>query len=371
MVKTCVIIGLGGHARNSWLQAVNKHPDWKLTGVVDTNTELLENVPKLTGLLKDGPLSEDQAYISIEDCIQLGTKPDLAIIATPIYTHHVLVKDCMDNGINVICEKNMATNINQGRQMLQLAIDHPELCTAVGNQYRFFIPNWTAHKYLQGPDNQIGKLAFVKVHESFNWGGIREGWRRWLQDLNIEDQAVHFIDLIRYITGMDVVQVKADVFIPNFSDWQGSSTTLGHFALARPEDYQHRRKWTWVEYYSDWQRRGEPDFLYEFSGDRGRFVIDSKFGGLHLWLYTDKNGTKWEEDFYPNDRDVRGLGNGYEGQAVILEQMSKGIDSKGKVQPDTCFKEAFKSFAVTMACLESSRLGQSVWVPDYWKDMPL
>jgi hypothetical protein len=34
-------------------------------------------------------------------------------------------------------------------------------------------------------------------------------------------------------------------------------------------------------------------------------------------------------------------------------------------------KEAFKSFAVTMACLESSRTGRSVWVPAYWKDMPL
>ncbi len=365
-MKKAIIVGLGGHARNSWLKAVYNHPDFELIGIVDTDTELLENVQKLCP-----GLSNDQAYMTIEDAVRYGQKPDLAIVATPIYTHHVLVYDAMMNGINVICEKNMASTINQGRQMVQLAIDHPELCTAVGNQYRFFKRNWTAHKYLNGPDNQIGKLCFVRAHESFNWGGIREGWRRWLQDLNLEDQAVHFLDLIRYISGMDIVQVKADVFIPNFSHWQGSSTTLANLALAKKEDYNHRRKWVWGEYYSDWQRRGPPDFFWEFSGDKGRFVIDQKDWGLQSWIYTDPEGTKWEEDGYPLEWDVKNLGKGYDGQMVILEQMSRGIDSGGKTQPDTNFKEGFKSFAVTMAALESSRTGKSIWVPDYWKDLDM
>ena len=367
MVKTCIIIGFGGHARNSWFNAVKNHPDFKITGIVDTDSELLDNLNKFG-------LSSDIGYLAIEDAIQSGNKPDLAIVATPIYTHHVLVKDCLDNGINVICEKNMATNINQGRQMLQMALDHPELCTAIGTQYRYFKSNWTAHKYLHSNDNQIGNLCFIRAHESFNWPGLRQGWRRWLQDLNLEDQAIHFFDLIRYVSGMDIVHVKADVFIPNFSDWQGSSTTLAHLALAKPEDFNHRRRWVWCEYYSDWQRRGEADYFWEFSGDKGRFVIDNKYGGLHLWLYTDEDGTKWDEDFYPNDANVRDLGKNaegmyYDGQSVILEQMSRGIDSGGKMQPDTNFKEAFKSFAVTMACIESSRTGRSIWVPDYWKDM--
>ena len=368
MVKNIIIIGFGGHARGSWFQALKNHPDFKLTGIVDTDTELLDNLEKFG-------LSSDFGYMTIEDAIQCGNKPDLAIIATPIYTHHVLVKDCIDNGINVICEKNMATNINQGRQMLQLALDHPELCTCVSTQYRFFKSNWTAHKYLHSDDNKIGNLCFIRAHESFQHPHetpvIHTGWRRWLQDLNLEDQAIHFFDLIRNISGMDIVQVKADVFIPNFSNWQGSSTTLAHLALAKPEDFNHRRKWVWCEYYSDWQRRGEPDFFWEFSGDRGRFVIDTKFGGLHLWLYKDEFGEKWEEDFYPNDNNVRNLDTNYEGQSIILEQMSRGIDSGGKIQPDTNFKEGFKSFAVTMACIEASRSGKAVWVPDYWKDMNL
>ncbi len=362
--KTAVIVGLGGHARASWFNNLQKHPDWEIAGIVDTDTEKLENIETLT----DGVVHDDQVYTTIEELLQFENKPDLLVIATPIYTHHVLVMDAMENGINVICEKNMASTIQQGRQMVQLAHDHPELSTAVGNQYRFFRSNWTAHKYLQGPDNEIGKLCFVRVHESFNWGEYRAGWRRWLQDLNLEDQAVHFLDLIRFISGMDIVQVKADVFMPNFSKWQGSSTTLANLALAKPEDYHHRREWVWCEYYSDWQRRGPPDFFWEFSGDRGRFVIDGQWG-LKTWIYTDEEGFEWEEDGYLPVQDVGDLGTKYDGQMVILEQMSRSIDSSGEKQPDTNFKEAFKSFAVTMGALESSKTGQAVWVPKYWEDL--
>ncbi|MHA1368797.1 MAG: Gfo/Idh/MocA family protein [Promethearchaeota archaeon] len=363
MVKSCIIVGFGSHARNSWYHAIKGHPDWKLIGIVDTDTELLDNVSTLAPELDD-----DMAYISIEDAIRYGNKPDLVIIATPIYTHHVLVKDAIDNDINVICEKNMASNINQGRQIVQMALDHPKLSTAMGHQYRFFTRNWIAHKYLNSEDNEIGKLSFIRAHECFNFGEYRRGWRRWLQDLNLEDQAIHFFDLIRYISGMDIIQVKADVFIRNFSDWQGSSTTLANLALATPENYKHRRQWVWCEYYSDWQRRGPPEFLWEFSGDRGRFIIDENWG-LKLWLYKDEQGFKWEEECYLAVDAGPVRETPYVGQQVILEQMSKSIDSGGKIQPDTNFIDAFKSFAVTMAAIESSRTGKAVFVPKYWEDM--
>jgi predicted dehydrogenase len=114
---------------------------------VDTETELLGNVERLTG----GLLKEDQAFMKIDELETYGVKPDVAVVATPIYTHHVIFKDLLDIGINVICEKNLASTIYQGRQMLQAALDHPELTTAVGTQRRYSVPHWTAKKYLNGP----------------------------------------------------------------------------------------------------------------------------------------------------------------------------------------------------------------------------
>ena len=55
------------------------------------------------------------------------------------------------------------------------------------------------------------------------------------------------------------------------------------------------------------------------------------------------------------------MGTNYTGQGIILEQMSRGINSGGEIQPMTNFKEGFKSFAVSMGAIESSFTGQVFW----------
>ncbi len=366
MVKTCVIIGFGSIAQ-SWLSAIKAHKDnWKLIGIIDTDTELLGNVetmPQLKGM-------DLATATSIDTFCALEKKPDLVIICTPIYTHHVLAKETMDLGINVIVEKNMASSIYQGRQMVQCALDHPELSTAVGTNYRYQAQYWTAKAYMQN-NPSIGKLAYIRWYSGGNWGEKRTGWRRWIQDIYLEDMAVHHFDLMRYITGLDIVHVKADTFIPNYSEWQGSSTCFVNMGLAKPEDYDHRRRWAWAQYYGDWQRRGPGCNEVEFMGDKG----SAKFSnfGLELKIYKDTEGKKFEEDGFlmADAGSVEGFNTPYTSQAFILEQMKRSIESGGKEQPLTNFKEAFKSFSVSQAAIESSRTGDAVWVPAYWADLPI
>ena len=42
--KTCVVVGFGSLGAGSWFKQVKKHEDFECIGVVDTNTELLENL---------------------------------------------------------------------------------------------------------------------------------------------------------------------------------------------------------------------------------------------------------------------------------------------------------------------------------------
>lgn len=359
--KKAVIVGFGSLGGGSWFREVKNHPDFDLIGIVDTDTELLENVTNFG-------LEEDQGYISIDDAVKFGEKPDLAIIATPIYTHHVLVKETMDLGINVICEKNMASNVIQGKQMVQCAIDHPELCTAVGTQYRYFPKNWTAKQFFQQKDCPIGDIAFIRWTGAGNWGEKRSGWRRWLQDIYLEDMCTHYFDLLRYITGMDIVQVKCDTFIPKYSAWQGSSTAFVNVALAHPKDYNHRHNWAWAQIYGDWQRKGAGEHQEQFFCCKGEATINDAWG-VDYKVYLDEDGRKFEEDGYiiADAGPIAGFNTNKTGQGILLDMMSKGIDSKGQYQPETNFKEAFKSFCVSMAAIESSRTGQSIFVPDFWK----
>ncbi|MBD3352085.1 MAG: hypothetical protein GF364_11415 [Candidatus Lokiarchaeota archaeon] len=366
--KRCVIVGFGGHARHSWFNSIKQHPDWDLVGVVDTNTELLANIEQIT----DGVLEDDEAYMKIDELKLYGVDPDLCIIATPIPTHHVLVKEAMDAGYNVICEKNMASTIYQGRQMVQLAKDHPELSTAMGTQRRYTTNHWTAKQYLNSDENEIGKVHLIQWNDAFNWGLYREGWRTWLQELFAEDQMIHWFDLLRWITEMDIVQVRGDCFIPRGIDWQGSSTVLANLALAKPEDYNHRHNWVWCRFYGDWQRRGPRDLntnLKEFSGTRGRLQINGPW--IETWLYQDEAGTKWEQDGVMPKQDICDLGTDFDQQRIILEQMKRSIDSNGEKQPDNNFKDVFRSFAAVMGTIESSRTGKAVYIPDYWKDMEI
>jgi predicted dehydrogenase len=276
----------------------------------------------------------------------------------------------MDLGINVICEKNMASSIYQGRQMVQCAIDHPELATAIGTQYRYFSKNWCAHQFFKQKETPIGDLAYIRWAGAGNWGEKRAGWRRWIQDIYLEDMCTHYFDLLRYITGKDVVQVKCDTFIPKYSQWQGSSTCFVNLALAHPDDYNHRRNWVWVQLYGDWQRRGPGANMEEFNCAKGRATM-ADFGLTYV-KYLDEDGKQVEEDgfLHADAGPVEGFEN-LTGQQVILAMMNRAIDTKAKQQCGTHFREAFKSFSVSMAAIESSRTNKAVWVPDFWKDINL
>ncbi len=365
--KSAIIVGLGGHAINSWVRRLNDHPDWDLVGIVDTNTELLGHIEDIT----QGQVPEENAFTTITDYLNFCEKPDMAVIATPIPTHHVLVKEAMDNDLNVICEKNMTSTIYQARQMVELARKYPHLSTAMGTQRRYTIGSWTAKKYL-AEESEIGDLSTIQWNDAFNWGLYRQGWRTWLQELFAEDQMIHWFDLMRWITGLDIVQVKGDCFIQKGTGWQGSSTVFANLALASPENYGDRHKWVWCRFYGDWKRMGPRDImtdLREFNGSKGKMTIRGPF--IETILYTNDEGSEWEEDGVMPDHNVCNLGTKYDAQMIILEQMSRSIESGGEKQPDNNFLDVYRSFAAVIGMIESSRTGKTIYVPDYWKNMDL
>ena len=365
--KTCVIIGYGDQGK-SWHNAIRNHPDWELIGVVDTNTELLENLK----ILSKGELDQDNGCISIEEFVNLNGKPDMAIIATPINTHHGLAREVMELDINPIVEKNMASTLVQGKQMVQMALDKPHLCTAVGTQYRYGTMRWTAKRFFQdmvGPDKEMGELAMIDWQDYSYRGEKRWGWRRFLPEIYIEDMSVHWFDCIRYITEMEFTQVQASSFIAKGKNWYGSTTVMAILGLAKPEDFNDRHKWAWMHFIGDWGRAGPNNQKFEFYFSKGQAKLTTQWGIETLKCIDPNDSRKVEEDGYLPQPDVENLGTNFQGQEIILEMMSRGIDSGGQKQPGTNFCEAFKSFAVSMGCIESSFTGRAVFIPDYWKHL--
>ncbi|MFX0100713.1 MAG: Gfo/Idh/MocA family oxidoreductase, partial [Candidatus Hodarchaeota archaeon] len=261
-----IIVGMGGHAASSWLHRINEHPEWNLVGIVDTDTEKLLHVEKWG-------VPEDCAYPNIEAAVKWGDeKIDLALITSPIPTHHVLATEAMELGLNVIVEKNMALTIEQGQDLVKLARKNPELSTSLGTQYPFR-PKWyTLREMFKSGKSPIGKLSLVRMRSSAYSGDMRTHWRAWLGDIFPDDMMVHHVSILRYATAMEIIKVSAQVFRPAWSTWLGSSTVLMNMVMAPPGKEIEKDEWINAQYYGDWQGTGLKsgwEDNYEFYGPRG------------------------------------------------------------------------------------------------------
>ncbi len=378
-----IIVGAGGHAQ-SWKANINALPEWKLVGIVDNDHFKLENQYKMWGV------GEDCAYPTISDAVRYSDqKIDAAIIATPINTHHVLAMEALENGLNVICEKNMAPSIEHAQAMLKVARAHPELCTSMGTQYRYRPTWWTLRQELIKQEPRIGKLSHIRAYYVMRQGEMRYGWRSYLRDIYAEDMLAHHVDVLRYSTGMEIVEVQAQVFKPRCSKWFGTSTVSLNLVFAPRGAESNKDTWVRGHYYGDWQSRGGPQMTrssFEFMGERGSLAIElPQEPQKNLWEKTatcemvgepagsevvayldDPNLLKNTREVIPKRYDLEGNPKSHLDQQFILDELAQCIKSGGKQQPRINFEEGYRTFLVTHAAIESSRTGLSIWVPKYW-----
>ncbi|MBN2151112.1 MAG: Gfo/Idh/MocA family oxidoreductase [Candidatus Lokiarchaeota archaeon] len=414
-----LVVGSGGHAVNHWLGQINIHGGFKVSGVVDIDTELLDRAGKIWGV------PDDAVATTIDEAIEAGIKADVALICAPIGTHHGLAIEAMRNGLHVICEKNMAHSMQAGLEMTRCAVEHPELATVVGHQYPYWRrSNWAIRKAIG--TGQLGRLGSIQC--DFNPSGYwnpgnptRSGWRRFLDHDYLEDWAVHTLDLFRYYTAMDAVVVSADLWRPSWSRRYGTTSINIRMKMAAPREYEGdvplacsgetdraRRLWkegktpdTWIhaqyvghaegmglfdsgehwmiqgtrgslEYMEGGYQKDRPPVLRVITHD---FDVDGAAPGAKL----QKGELAWKESDlqpYPTDLEcgpaAQWKGNNsedeFDNNCFILEEVKQCIESGGKVKPLRCFENCIKTFAITMGAIESSkRGGEPVFLPDLWE----
>ncbi|WP_341729516.1 Gfo/Idh/MocA family oxidoreductase [Brooklawnia sp.] len=124
MVKVAVV-GLGKMGI-SHLSMVRALPGVEVVGVVDATTYLLGILKKYTGLA---------TYTSI-DKLLANEQPDAAIVATPSRLHYPMVKQLLEAGVAVFCEKPFTLSGSEGDELVELA-QAKGLVTQVGYHNRF------------------------------------------------------------------------------------------------------------------------------------------------------------------------------------------------------------------------------------------
>ena len=135
-----------------------------------------------------------EACDDVEALLELGI--DAAVIAAPTHLHHDLALTCIKRGVHVLVEKPIASNIEEGRA-ITAAAKRAGVTLMVGHVERFNPAVQAIKEAIRGED--ILSIAITRVGpfppRMSNVGVVI-------------DLAVHDIDLIRWFTDSEIIEVQ-------------------------------------------------------------------------------------------------------------------------------------------------------------------
>jgi UDP-N-acetylglucosamine 3-dehydrogenase len=157
----------------------------ELAGVVDPDPAQRELVNTVLGC---------PALTNLEALLKLDV--DAVTIAAPTHLHHEIALTCISRGIHVLVEKPIASTVEEGREILAAA-RRAGVTLMVGHVERFNPAVQAIKDAIRGED--ILSIAITRVGpfppRMSNVGVVI-------------DLAVHDIDLIRWFTDSDIVEVQ-------------------------------------------------------------------------------------------------------------------------------------------------------------------
>jgi len=178
------VVGVGVMGSNH-ARVIAELPGIEFVGVADPDRPQANFVAETLGCKAVGDL---------EELIELGI--DAATIAAPTHLHHDLALACIGRGIHVMVEKPIASSAEEGRSIIAAA-RRAGVILMVGHVERFNPAVAAIKEAIHGED--ILSIAITRVGpfppRMSNVGVVI-------------DLAVHDIDLIRWFTDSDIVEVQ-------------------------------------------------------------------------------------------------------------------------------------------------------------------
>ena len=101
------IIGLGYWGKN-YYRILNSNLNLNLSAVVDPSPRFKLNY-------------ETRQFKNLEELFSSKINIDAAVVSTPTNTHFEITKELLNNGINVLVEKPIATKLSEAEELLNLA----------------------------------------------------------------------------------------------------------------------------------------------------------------------------------------------------------------------------------------------------------
>jgi 1,5-anhydro-D-fructose reductase (1,5-anhydro-D-mannitol-forming) len=196
------IIGAGEIAARSFAPGLAVAPGNRLTAVYSRSLDKARAFA--------GRFHVERAHESLEKLLA-DPEVDAVYIATPNSLHAEQAVRAAQAGKHVLVEKPMAITAADGERMIEACRRHG-VKLGVVYQNRYHPAHFEARRRIESGALGEIQLATAQLCRGFARGGHWSGWRvdpRMTGSGAIVAQAVHPIDLLRYLLGSEVVEVHA------------------------------------------------------------------------------------------------------------------------------------------------------------------
>lgn len=215
------VVGLGRMGRFHATTLSGRVPGARLSAVVDADTATASEVGQTHGVPWFGRLRDALGVV----------RSDAVVVATPAPSHEALVKECAAAGVPVLCEKPLAPTVAESERVCE-TVERSDIILQIGFQRRFDVGYSAMARQVASGD--VGEVVMVKLSSRdpglpsleylHSCGGI------------FVDQLIHDIDLLRFISHDEVVEVSAHggaYFAPELADLGDADTVVVACRLSR------------------------------------------------------------------------------------------------------------------------------------------
>lgn len=232
MKKINVAVVGTGFIGPAHIEALRRIPNVEVAALVEVNQELAEEKAALLGIPKAmlfENMLKDSAIQSVHIC-------------TPNFLHFSQAKAVLEAGKHVICEKPLATKLEEAEELVTLA-KSKGLVNAVHFNLRYY-PMVRQMKTLR-ESGELGDIYSIMGSYLQDWLFLQTDYNWRLEpDKSGDSRAIadigsHLLDLTEYVTGLKITAVMADfntIHKTRLKPLKAIETYSGK--MLQPSDYQ-------------------------------------------------------------------------------------------------------------------------------------
>jgi predicted dehydrogenase len=325
------ILSFAHHHGEAYLANLRRMEGVELLGVADDDAMRGQRIA-----------AENQAYYfhSYEDLLEAS--PDGVIICTENNRHRSLVEMAASRGVHVLCEKPLATTLEDARAIVD-ACDKAGVILMTAFPLRFSAPLLEIKARLDH-----GDFGDVYCFNATNQGELPTKYRSWFVDPElagggaIMDHTVHLVDIMRWFTGSEVETMYArSNRIFHAEEVEVETGALEMLTFQNGAFATIDASWSRPQYWPTWGGLG-----FEMVTWRGAVIVDAFRQNLNVYRH-EWQSSRW----LPWGSDAN--------HAMVGEFIAAIQDNR---PPRVTGVDGLRAVEATLAAYESVRTGQAVQV---------